>query len=89
MQRQEIYVEIKEYIVQKVLEESEDVDLDEHTPLLEWGILSSLDVIRLLSFIEQKYRLEIPVDMIDAEHFVHLAAITDMVIEMQETVQAI
>ncbi len=83
MQRQQIYAELKHYIEQRVLED-ETVALDEHTPLLEWGILSSFDIVKLLSFIEKQYQLQIPADMIVADHFVHLVAITDMVIESLE-----
>lgn len=79
MQRQEIMEWIKGYIVQNILEGESD-SLIETTPLLEWGILSSFEIVKLLGAIEKQFGIEVPGDQIVAEHFINLTAITDLVL---------
>ena len=68
MQRPTIIEELKRYIAQDVLA-GKDIGLDETTPLLEWGIMNSLEIVRLLSFIRKQFAVDIPADKLVADSF--------------------
>ena len=55
-------------------------DLDEKTPLLAWGVLDSMAMIKLTEFIEQELEITIPTDaLLDSANLETLATITRMV----------
>jgi acyl carrier protein len=55
-------------------------DLDEKTPLLAWGIIDSMAMIRLVDFIEQELKITIPTsELADSANLETLATITQMV----------
>jgi len=81
MQRSEILRQLKGYISNHVLD-GRDIGLDETTPLLEWGVINSLEIVRLLSFIQKQFNVEVPGDRIVADHFVNLNSITNLVLEI-------
>jgi acyl carrier protein len=79
MQRTEVIAQLQTYFAQDVLD-GRDIDLDETTPLLEWGIINSLEIVRLLSFIHTSFAMDIPMHRLTADHFATLSAIADLVI---------
>jgi acyl carrier protein len=80
MQRKTVIAQLKGYIAQEVLE-GKDIGLDETTPLLEWGIINSLEMVRLLSFVRKQFGCDIPPDKLVAESFTSISAIADLVLE--------
>ncbi len=55
-------------------------DLDETTPLLAWGVLDSMAMIKLTEFIEQELETSIPTnELLDSANLETLATITQMV----------
>jgi acyl carrier protein len=80
MNQTEIIETLKKYTSREILD-GKDIGLDEKTPLLEWGIINSMEIARLVSFIETYYHVSIPGDKITAEHFINLAAISKLVDE--------
>ena len=55
-------------------------DLDETTPLLAWGVLDSMAMIKLTEFIEQELETDIPTnELLDSANLETLATITQMV----------
>jgi acyl carrier protein len=83
MQRAEVIKQLKDYIVRQVLD-GRGIGLDETTPLLEWGVINSLEIVRLLNFIQKQFDVEVPGSKIVAEHFTNLISITDMVLEIAQ-----
>lgn len=83
MQRSEIAQRLKQHLAEHVLE-GKDVGLDEHTPLLEWGIINSIEIVRLLGFIQEQLKIAVPPEKLTADYFVDLVAITDLVVESIE-----
>ncbi|HET8840407.1 MAG TPA: acyl carrier protein [Ktedonobacteraceae bacterium] len=79
MQRNEVIQHLQSYIVNKVLD-GKNIGLDETTPLLEWGIINSLEIVRLLGFIRKQFDIDIAIYQITAENFVNIGVIADMVI---------
>jgi|GraSoiStandDraft_30_1057271.scaffolds.fasta_scaffold711261_2 acyl carrier protein len=80
MQRLTIIEELKRYIAQDVLA-GKDIGLDETTPLLEWGIMNSLEIVRLLSFIRKQFAVDIPADKLVADSFTSVSSVADLVLE--------
>ena len=55
-------------------------NIDAETPLLAWGILDSMSLIRLTAFIEDDLRVIVPSEeLADSSNLENLAAITRMV----------
>jgi acyl carrier protein len=85
MERPFIIEQLHKYIAQDVLG-GWDIGLDETTPLLEWGIINSLEMIRLLDFIRTQFGINIPTDKLVADSFTSINAIADLVLEQMLTV---
>ena len=81
MQRSDVVDQLKHYIAESVLD-GKEVGLDESTPLLEWGVINSLEIARLLNFIQQQFHVEIPSEKVIAEHFANLRVLSDLVMEL-------
>ncbi len=83
MQHSAVMAQLKTYIVEKVLDDR-NIGLDETTPLLEWGVINSIEIVRLISFIQKQFNVSIsPAEMV-AEHFTDLRAITNLIIKTAE-----
>jgi acyl carrier protein len=84
MQRVEVMNALSDYIVNQVLD-GKNIGLDEATPLLEWGVINSMEMIRLLNFISQRFGVDIPAEKMVADHFTNLASITDLVLGVADS----
>ena len=80
MQRTAVIEQLRMHIAQNVLEDK-DVGLDETTPLLEWGIINSLEVVRLIDFMSRQFKVDITPDKLSANHFTNISTIADLVME--------
>jgi acyl carrier protein len=79
MQRSEIIKRLKKHFAEDVLD-GKDVGLDDATPLLEWGIINSLEIMRLLTFIREHFGTEIPYTDLSADNFTDISSIADMIL---------
>ncbi len=79
MQKKAIIEQLKGYIAQDVLD-GKDIGLDDMTPLLEWGIINSLEMVKLLHFIRQQFAVDIPPDKLIADYFTSISSIADLVL---------
>jgi hypothetical protein len=59
MTREQMYGELRGFVVDELLD-GRDTGLDEHTPLLAWGVLDSLSVNVLISFTNERLGIEVP-----------------------------
>lgn len=75
MTYEKILDEMKAYVERELLD-GQGADLTATTPLLEWGVLTSLRVVRLLQFIRERFGLEIPPDQLSATNLQNLDSIT-------------
>jgi acyl carrier protein len=80
MQQTTVIEQLKKYIAQDVLG-GKDIGLDETTPLLEWGIINSLEMVRLLSFIRKQFAIDIPTDKLVADHFTSVKSIAELILK--------
>lgn len=76
--RQEIEKEIRRFILEEVLEESEGADLPEDMPLLS-GMLDSFGLMSLISFLEDRYDLIIKNDQVVKKNFETISALAAFV----------
>jgi acyl carrier protein len=83
MQRDEIVTQLKNFIASEILYGNAS-NLDDETPLLEWGILNSLEMTRIFSFIAEKFDLQLPINKVNAENFKDVNSIANLVLESTE-----
>lgn len=77
-----------DFIRVEFLWSDEGREIDANTPLLEWGIIDSLRIALLQSFIINEWDVPVPAAMIDAKHFKNAASIATMICELdKETVR--
>ena len=51
---------ILEYVTREYLEEGDDREIREHTPLISGGIVDSFSMVSLKRFLERTYTIRIP-----------------------------
>ena len=78
MNRDETAQSIKRYIADNILD-GKDIGLDEETPLLEWGIINSMEISRIVTYIQNQFSVEIPDDKINAQYFENIEAIVELI----------
>jgi acyl carrier protein len=76
--------EVQAEILAKVeeLSQQHDIDLDEN--LFEVGILTSIHVVDLITFIEGRFEVSVPVDQLSVDNFSSvgaMAAFTQSILE--------
>jgi acyl carrier protein len=73
---------LKDFLEERFLPEGE-TGLEPASPLLEWGILTSLTTTELISFISERFRLTVPPEQIVGSNFKNLDAVTRMVLSLE------
>jgi acyl carrier protein len=68
---------ILEYVVGEILGDANDLDAD--TPLLALGIIDSLSMVSVMTFIRERFGVEVPNDAVTVENFESVRAIAGMV----------
>lgn len=56
----ELTREVRDYIVREYLEEGDEREITETTPLISGGIVDSFSMVSLKRFLEKKYAIRIP-----------------------------
>ena len=51
---------IRDYVIKEYLEEGDDREVTEMTPLISGGIVDSFSMVSLKRFLEKKYSIQIP-----------------------------
>jgi acyl carrier protein len=70
---------IRDFITHEILHGSLPKPLGEDDQLVESGIIDSLGVMTLLSFLEEKFMIQIPDNELTPENFASLSSITALV----------
>ena len=63
---------------------NENISLQDNDSLSETGVIDSITLLQLVDFLESKYKIEIPVEMITPENFDTLAGISQSVIKLKK-----
>ena len=56
----EITTAVRDYIIREYLQEGDDREITETTPLISSGLVDSFSMVSLLRFLEKKYAIHIP-----------------------------
>lgn len=69
---------LKEYIREELMNGAND-ELDESENLLAAGIIDSLGILRLVSFVEEKFGIEVPDEDVTIDNFQSVKSMSDYV----------
>ena len=75
----EVEKEIRRHIIQDILRKEDDGSLEFDSPLIRAGIIDSLGIQILVSFLEKKYGLTIPEEEVYPENFDSINEIASLV----------
>jgi len=75
----EIIGPVRQYILDTVLRGEDPSALRSDTPLISGGILDSLATLELVSFLEQRFGIQLEAHEVDAERLDTLSAIAALV----------
>ncbi|GAA3945065.1 phosphopantetheine-binding protein [Actinoplanes auranticolor] len=67
-----------DFVSREFAQPGDDLVLDQDTPLVQSGILDSLRVAVLMSFIQRELGVHVPFDKIDGQHFKDIRTISEM-----------
>ncbi len=78
---------ILEYIKNEYIDEDEadEIQLDEHTPLISSGIVDSFSMVSLKRFLEKKYAISIPDEDATPQAFDTVASIITLVTRFKKS----
>ena len=65
----EVTKAVRDYIIREYLQEGDDREITETTPLISGGIVDSFSMVSLLRFLEKKYSIHIPDEAATPEAF--------------------
>jgi acyl carrier protein len=75
--REEMLGELKQFVGSELLD-GRDAGLDEHTPLLAWGVIDSLSVAELVSFTSERFDIDVPQSEVSPDNLKDLDAYVGM-----------
>lgn len=76
---QQLSDELTEYVRAKFLEGDGDAALTSESPLLEWGVLTSMNTAVLLTHVREAYEVDVPPTAITATNLRDTASIAALV----------
>ncbi len=78
----QLAVELTGYVRDQFMQGDDDVALTDKSPLLEWGVLSSLNTVILLTHIRETYGVDVPPTAITASHLRDTRSIAALVADL-------
>ena len=63
---------------------TDSISLHENDSLTETGVIDSIILIQLVDFLENKYKIEIPLEMLTPENFDSLDGINNSVMSLKQ-----
>lgn len=81
----EIKKMIRDYIIKEYLEEGDDRDITDTTPLITGGIVDSFSMVSLKRFLEKKCNIQIPDAEASPESFDNVNSIAALVTRFKKT----
>ena len=70
---------IRAFIQNEIIQQTLDKPLDDNDQLVESGIVDSLGIMSLLSFLEEKFSVQIPSEDLSPENFASVSTITALI----------
>ena len=78
MNSNEILTRLTEYVSKEILN-GDDRELTPTSPLLEWGVINSIEIIKLLGFIHTTFGVRVPEGELTASSFKNLESMTQLI----------
>lgn len=75
----EVKSTVKQFIVNEFMHEHDLDVLRDEDSLIESGIVDSMGLVKLVSFLEKKYRIKIKEDELDIDNFNNINALTNFI----------
>jgi acyl carrier protein len=82
MDHSQVVAELADYVRTELLGDDRSTEVAPDTPLLEWGILNSMNTARLLTHIREKHGVNVPPTYLVGNNFRDLSRIADMVVQL-------
>jgi acyl carrier protein len=82
MSQTDVVEELATYVRTEFLGD-DSTELGPDTPLLEWGILNSMNTAKLLTHIREQHGVNVPPTYLVGKNFSDLAHIADMVVQLK------
>jgi acyl carrier protein len=70
---------LKAFILKEFLPDEKPEELTESTPLILGGVLDSLATLKLVAFIEERYKIQLEAHEVDVEHLNTISSIENLV----------
>jgi len=74
---------VREYIVDEYIEDDDDVEVSNDTPLISSGIVDSFSMVSLKAFLEKKYEIKLPDEEATPEAFDSVNSIVALILKHQ------
>ena len=84
----EVSEAILAYVVREIMDGEAD-GLDANSPLLEWGILNSLEIVRLRVFVKEAFGVNVTDEMAQGDSFATIDAIAQLVVALRSAESAV
>ncbi|MFC7220676.1 acyl carrier protein [Streptomyces polyrhachis] len=81
--RDDLITQLTEFIQERLLSEPDSQGVAPDTPLLEWGILTSINTALLLTFIRDELGTNVPPTELTGANFQNLDSITDLLLALR------
>lgn len=79
---------VRDYVIKEYLEEGDDREITETTPLISGGIVDSFSMVSLKRFLERKYSIRIPDSEATPDAFNTVESIVALVRRFQKAAAA-
>ena len=80
----EITKAVRDYIIREYVQQGDDREITETTPLISSGVVDSFSMVSLLRFLEKKYAIQIPDSAATPEAFDSVERIAALVRRFQK-----
>ena len=84
MTSEDIKSQIKAFVLKEFLPGEAEENLTDDIGLISEGIIDSMGMLRLVSFLEEKFNVSIPAHEVDAEHLDRFDLILETVAQNQK-----
>ncbi|MEM9457271.1 MAG: acyl carrier protein [Myxococcota bacterium] len=81
MKDDEVRTALTDFIAREFLD-GEDIGLDAHTPLLEYGLIDSISLVSLTEFAKQRFGVAIPAEQQIPQNLKDIQSISAMILDL-------
>lgn len=78
---------IKTYIVQQFLYDKPEMTLTDDFPLIQQGVIDSLQIIQLITFVQERFDILFEIEDLLLENFTSVGAIAALIQKQKATIQ--